>query len=262
MSKQVKRYKLNAKQIHLLKLIYKFRFVTSSLMAQYKGISIAGCNYAFKVLEGHELIARHFDKTYKLQGKAARYYLTNKGIKYLRDTQELDEQVLHAMYKNKSVTTSFIDHHITVLGAYLHFRDKYPDTFEVFTRSESRSFEDFPEPSPDLYLRRVRESDTMPNEYFLELHHDNQSFVAKKRLASLVENYEEEWPDDTHPTLLFALADARTEQNFQEHASKVLALAVALILGACSPQVGRMRTLSLVARPVPLSAEMSLPVSA
>ena len=221
MVNQRKQYILNAQQIYVLRLLYKFRFITASFLAEHKGISRSACNQMLAILVKRELVDRHYAKDYKLLGKAARYYLTAKGIKYLKDNFNLNEAVLHAMYKNKSVTEHFIDHHVDTEQTFLHLKQNYPDRFYVHTRNEQARFDTFPSPRSDLWLMPT-ETAQMPQQYFIELFHDVPPVHARKRLESLLQNYDEDWREDKYPTISFVLADGRAEQNFQVYAKQVL----------------------------------------
>lgn len=181
--------KLNEKQIHLLKLVYKFRFVTSSLLAKYKGISISAVNYSLEVLLSLGYLDRRFDKKFKLLGKGACYYLTAQGKNYLREHTEFSHNPLHAIYNNKTVGQIFIDHNIDVFRAFLSLRDSYPGAFHIFTKSELGDYDYFPKPVPDLYLNRIKIVDDRPNEYMLDIFADTQLFIIKKRIALYLEHF-------------------------------------------------------------------------
>lgn len=219
MSYTRKPYALNVNQVHLLKLLFKFRLLTSGLLARYKNIHRVNAKKTLDVLVNRGYVGVYFDKSYKLLGMSGRYYLTPLGITYLKDKLDFDPKALHNMYKNRSVSQNFIDHHIATGEVFLHFYELYPHKFEIFTRSETQPFEAFPAPRPDLYLRKNRDN----SEYFIELHHDTPPKNARKRLDQLIEHYDQEgWDKDTYPTLLFVLTDARTEGYFIEYAKSVL----------------------------------------
>lgn len=223
MSKPTKRYTLNTNQIQLLKIIYKFRFITNNFLASYKNISHVASHKSLEVLKDQEYLGSHYSSSYKLHGKGARYYLAPKGLKLLRDNFQLNEHVLHSMYKNKTVTEGFVDHQVDVTSAYLHISNSYHKIFDIFARTELGSFDTFPESRPDLFLNRIKESDPKTNQYFIELWHDKPPISARKRLSELLEHYDDgEWEEDTYPTLCFVLADARAEDGFVEYATKTL----------------------------------------
>ncbi len=219
----VRRNKLNANQIHLLKLIYKFRFVTADLIAKHKGANRWSVNSAFSILMDQGYIARHYDKTYKLHGRSATYFLAPKSIKLLRDEHGLSKKVLHAMYKNKSVSDVFIEHNLNVLRTYLSIRKTYPDIFTSLTKSETAELDYMPQSTPDLYLSRKDPLEDIPNEYFLDIFTDTQFFIIKKRIDTYIEHFDSgEWSEQKYPTILIACPDARTEQKLQKYIQAAL----------------------------------------
>lgn len=84
------------------------------MLAEYKGISRINTNKALRILLDQEYIGSKYEKAYKLQGKGPRYYLTSKALKLLRNDPKLNDQRLTNMYKNKSLSDSFMEHNIEV----------------------------------------------------------------------------------------------------------------------------------------------------
>jgi hypothetical protein len=155
-------YSLNQKQVHLLKLAYKFRFVSSSLLARYFNRSNSVGTYkALETLKDNGYLNKHYDTSYNLQGKAATYYLTPKGSKYLRDQLGFNEDVLRSYYKNKSVGQPFIDHSLNVFKTYLKLEHDYPNSFNIYTKYELASFGNFPNPAPDIYSNRMTQKNIL-----------------------------------------------------------------------------------------------------
>lgn len=220
-------YKLNDKQIHILKITYKFRFVTSGLLARYKGLSnYSVMNKALAILVERGYLHRKYEDDYRIQGKSASYSLNAKGISYLRDEQAIYEQVLHSYYKNKSVTQTFVDHNLDVFAAYIALRDSYPGTFRIFTKAELAIFDFFPKAKPDIYMNRVKHKDGSQNEFMLDVLSDTQLFVLKKRFTALLEHFESgDWEAESetiYPSILLVCTDAGVERRLQTHIAKVL----------------------------------------
>jgi DNA-binding transcriptional ArsR family regulator len=216
-----RRNKLNKKQIHLLRVINKFRFVTSDLVARFKNVSRTSVNYSFEVLRDQGLIDRKYNSKFKLQGKGAIYFLTPKAIKLLRDKGfNLDDRILKTTYKNKIVSDEFVELCLSVMEAYLGFRATYGHTFELFSRSELYNPEILPKPpSPSLYLRRNRRSETKKYEYFLDVINDTRFFIYKQRIQAYVDHeYEGDWPgDEKYPNLLLVCPTDRVEKRVNRH---------------------------------------------
>jgi hypothetical protein len=209
---------LNDKQLYILKLAYKFRFITAPLLAEYKDLKSRHSMYmTLELLAKQGYLLRRKDNT-PFSNKGIRYGLAPKALPILR-AEGLDEQVLHTMYRNKTVLEEFIDHQTTVLKLYIALRDP---KLHIFSKTEQYVFEDFPQPRSDLFIRHIKPLKSKPNLYFLELYHDQPLFIIKKRLKALIAHYDTEWPDPNYPTLLFVLADERTAKNFQKYADSLL----------------------------------------
>lgn len=212
---------LNTKQIHILKLAYKFRFITAPLLAEYKGLKSRHAMYVtLERLANQGYLLRRKDDT-PFNNKGIRYGLAAKGFKYLKEVG-VSNEALKPLYRNKDVLEEFVDHCVAALRVCLAIRAAHPDTFDIYCRTEMHDFEDFPQPRPDLFIRRKKPSKTKPNLYFVELWHDQPLFIAKKRLKNLINHYDTEWPEETYPTLLFILADERIAKNFQRYADSLL----------------------------------------
>ncbi len=220
-------YQLNSKQVHILKMLYKFRFISGVLLGNYRGdYDQAAANKALNTLVRKGYVDKLYDSSYKLLGKAARYSLAAKSLTYLRDEHGVSEKALHVMYKNKTVSQAFIDHSLDIVSVYLAIRHRYPGIFHIFTRSELADFDYFPNPKPDMYLNRIKHSGSKTNEYIIDILDNPLFFVSKKRLQALVDHFDEgEWEAETensYPTILLICKDQKLEQKLLDHANKVL----------------------------------------
>ncbi len=216
MAKEKTHYNLNAKQLHILTLLYKFRYVTIPLLTSYKNLKSNSLQRNLSILLENGYIGRTFDLSFKIDRKPAIYYLSSKGATFLKEDSRFDPNVLHSFYKNKSLSMGFMQHGIDTFAAYNTFKQDYGDTYQVFTKQELGSFGDLPESKPDLYLRGEQE-------YFVTLAHDTQPYLTRKRLAEYIEHSEEEgWSGGVYPTLLFVFVDSNNEVRFLEFAKKSL----------------------------------------
>jgi Mn-dependent DtxR family transcriptional regulator len=215
-------YKLNDKQLNLLKLIYKFRFVTATQIADYKNLKPYAINNAFKRLMERELIKRHYNSSYKLHGKSARYYLAPASLKLLRDEHGLNREVLHARYKDHSISEPFMDHTIEVLQNFISIQNSQPKTFQIFTRYELQGIDHFPKLLPDLYLKRHEDLEGTVLEYFIKIYSDSTLvWVIKKDIDSYLEHYEDEgWTGEKYPTIILLVENKRTRDNLDAYIEK------------------------------------------
>lgn len=213
------KYKLNSKQLRLLGLLYKFRFVTVPLLTEYLGLKSNSVTRSLKVLQEQEYIGCKYEPSWRIDRKPAVYYLDKKALNLLKDDPENDPRILHAYYKNKGLNEETRGHYLDTLAAYNALRATHNDSYYMFTKSELASFEDFPDNKPDLYLRKADNS----SEYFITLAHDVQPFLTRKRMAEYIEHSEEEgWSSGRYPGLLFVLKTGSHERQLLEHAEKVL----------------------------------------
>lgn len=205
---------LNAKQLHVLKLLYKFRFVTTDLLLKH---NIAKTNAVIQgrlnVLLDQEYIGRNYDGSYRLQNKHATYYILPKGINILK-AQGLDGGVLHSMYKDRTASQKFIDHSLQVFSVYGHLQRLYPKAFNIYSKSEL-SQQEFPKPRPDLYLNGQQD-------YFLEYIDSATPFFAIRQMISRYVGHEEsgEWGGE-YPTLLLVCETGALEARLLKHLDKL-----------------------------------------
>lgn len=207
--------KLTQAQNELLKLLYKFRYSNSQLLSTHRNKSTTAINKTLTILLNRKFIGRNYNQNYKLAGRGAEYYLTNVGIRYLRETYHLNEAVLHAMYKNKSIGQPFVQKCLLIYETYIKLQKQYGDKFTILTRAEVADSEGFPTPLPDLYFY----SDT--NDNLLDIFSDNLFYLIKKRIDQLIEHFEGgDWPEKDYPTLLLVFSDSRVESKAQTYIEK------------------------------------------
>lgn len=71
---------LNLEQIAVLDWLYKVRFSSSKQIAKYlRKANLKTIQNKLQILEKRGFIYKHYDKSYKLAGRSAEYFLTPKG---------------------------------------------------------------------------------------------------------------------------------------------------------------------------------------
>lgn len=215
------RYSLNQKQLYLLKLLYKFRFLTAPLLAQIKNISSIAANKQLRLLLEQEYLGMRYDETYKIDRKAPIFYVTKKAISLLAADPALSTDVLHMNYHNPNTGEPFMQQHLDVVRSYLALRLTYPDRFQIYSKYETTGYDYFPPQKPDLYLRLNVPDKSKSMNYLLYVLPVSQFFVTKKLVVSLLEHFDEgEWDAQTgepYPTLLFVCTDGSTEKKLLHH---------------------------------------------
>ena len=208
---------ISKSQLRLLLIIFKFRFVSTEYLSKHFKKDKSTIYERLFVLEIQGYVYKDYDSSFRLRQRPAIYSLTTKGIKYIRNNgPKLGEAALRNMYKNKTASTQLIDHSLNVFKLCLLLGDQYPDTFEIFTRSELSPFSDFIKPRPDLYLRRASKR-SLKSDYQLEtIDAGTMTWILKKRLQAHQSFCEEndDW-DDNYPTLLLICGNNNTEKRIQ-----------------------------------------------
>ncbi len=227
MNESVKhRRKLNTEQLEVLELLYKFRFGSNELIAQYFGKKDR--SFVFKrlaILLEQGLIGKRFEPNYRLAGKPAAYYLTPAGARALQERRGQPEVDVKAIYKDKTVKDDFVRQCLDILAAYNRLRAQFGDRLKFFTRANINNddFDYFPQPLPDAYLRVRLGGDE--KQYFLDFYYDNQPFFAAvKKIKKYVDYAEGGTWDNTGTSLPVVLAVCESP-GLQKRLQKRIAVA-------------------------------------
>jgi hypothetical protein len=220
------RKKLNQEQLAVLQLLYRFRFASSEQIATYSQKKTSKfVQKRLKILEDQELIAKRYDKSYKLKGKPAAYYLTPKGARTLEanTTRKPDEPItIKRIYKDKDVSEDFIEHCLHVLNVYLTLKVLYPakDKCNYFTKTQLsyEKYDFFPSPLQDAYIR-VKTSKGEKH-FFLDIFEDTQPFfVLVRRIKKYLEYVGSgEWAaySDSLPTILLVIQNKSVHKRLRK----------------------------------------------
>lgn len=197
-------------QIEILGLLYKYRFGSRQLIAESLKVK-AGSNIyeRLNVLIKHGFIAKRYDKSLRLQGLPAAYYLTPKGLKTLQSLDAwnyITEATIRSSYRDKNISQSFINHTLDVYSYTNMLAKTYP-TLKIFTRRDMSRYSYFPNNPPDAFLSLKTGEETTPKRFFFDfISDDTPRSVIAKRIAQYMQFFSDgEW-DATNsqiPILLF-----------------------------------------------------------
>jgi uncharacterized cysteine cluster protein YcgN (CxxCxxCC family) len=221
MSTLTHRKSLNEKQLDILRLLYRFRFGTTELLALALGIkSKHKMNERLKILLDREYIGRNYESEYRLLRKHASYYLLPKGIKALRASDDkYDESVLHNLHKDKSASEQFIQLNLQVLKAYCDVASGHSNC-KFFTKSQLSQFDYFPEPLPDAYIR-INEG-RQEEQYFVEILQSFRPFFVAVRKVRKYLTYAEDGEWDVTGTNLPCVLLICDDQTLKKRVGKLL----------------------------------------
>ncbi len=228
------RKKLNQEQLAVLNLLYTFRFASSEQIAKYSGKKNSKhVQKRLKILEDQEYIAKRYDKSYKLKGKPAAYYLTSKGARALiqYDPPEEDEPVnIKRIYKDKDVSENFVQHSLNILSIYLQLDDLYDDKLRFFTKTllSFEKYEYFPQPLPDAFIsvRGGAQGKGKTRRFLLNIFEDNEPFfVLIRRIKKYLEYAGSgEWAatEMELPTILMVAENKSVHKRLRKRIAKEL----------------------------------------
>lgn len=220
------RRKLNAEQVEVLELLYKFRFGSNDLIAQYFGKKDR--SFVFKrlsILLDQDFIGKRFDSSYRIQGKPAAYYLLPAGARKLQDRRNSEDEAINikGIYKDKTVSETFIQHSLSIFAAYNQLKARYGG-LGFFTKTDLASYEHFPKPLPDAFLSLGAKEATA--HFFVEIQEDSQPFFTAVRSVKKYLDHKEsgEWAitETDYPAVLFVCESPSLQKRLQKQTVKML----------------------------------------
>lgn len=222
------RKKLNTEQLEVLELLYKFRFGSNDLFANYFGKKDR--SFVFKrlsILLDQGLIGKRFDSSYRIKGKPAAYYLLPAGARVLQESRPDRPINIKAIYKDKTVSEDFVNYCFEVFSLYCQLKRTYGDSIKFITKSQLANrydyFEDF---VPSVYIRL--NVDGSEKHFFLEyLQNSKPFFTILRRLGQYIEYADSgEWEAGTNsdlPKVLLVCDNPSLQKRLLKKASRIFA---------------------------------------
>ncbi|MFZ1250580.1 MAG: hypothetical protein WAR37_04005 [Candidatus Microsaccharimonas sp.] len=217
---------LNQSQLELLHVLYRFRFGTRSLLAEYlKRPNNTSLYSKLSILEKYGVIATRYDKSYKLAGREAEYYVTPKGVRALNDAGVVDitDKGLQTAYRDKTVTDSYLRQLILLFTLRNQLCAVYPE-LQFFTARDIQDLDYFPKKRPTAFISL--KTDKGIKRFFVEyIPMQTSVSIIKGKLKRFTVYYEEDgWSvtDTPFPTILYICEDGMTEQGVRWHIKRAL----------------------------------------
>jgi predicted transcriptional regulator len=189
--------KLNKKQIKNLKIILKFRYITSNNLAQYLGITNNSAYSTLEILHTNGYLEKIHDKSYRLLNKSARYYLTLKSLNYLQKEAmvPLNDAIWKSRRSDGKKSTDFIDLQVAIHAAYNELETHLGKDFNIRTAPEQYNIEGIIRPLPGLLAEPK-----LGKQFFVEITDGQHLFLIKKRIRKYIQNHEAgEWGGEQYP---------------------------------------------------------------
>lgn len=179
------------------------------------------------VLEDQELIGKRYDKSYKLAGRPAEYYITPKGARALEKAQPdtTNPWATKSLYKNKTVSDEFLRHTITVAETAQRLRALYGDKPWILPKSYMAKYSVYPTWTPDLHLKIPTRGETPTRHYFLDIWDETKPFFVSVRKMRNYMNFKEsgDWQEDEpYPAVLAICEDAYAQKKLGRQMKRIL----------------------------------------
>lgn len=218
MSRDESSQKLTGQQQRILKLLFKFRFVSAGLLATVMGVRREGVYQVLEQLVNKNLVTKVYEEKYRIDRKPAYYYLNKSGVTTVRKLMDVKESVVHTLYKNDEMTDDFISHSMKLMQCYVAIMKYLPAGSDIFSKTEINRFKQFPKNRPDLYIRTPE-----GKEAIVVLADDKPLYIVRKRLDEIITHSEDEgWDSNDYPHICFILKDHSAKYSFLYTTSKKL----------------------------------------
>ena len=203
---------LNKQQVRTLHLLYWYRFCTAKQLAHsFKKPSPKAIQNKLQILEEQGLIGKRYDKSYKLAGRSAEYYITPKGARALEAAQPnaTNQWATKSLYKNKTVSDDFLRHTIAVTDASKRLRAIYGNKVEILTKSYMAQFDFYPTWTPDLHVKIPAHGDDLAKHYFVDVWDGTKPFFVSVRKTRNYVNFKEsgDWKEDERFPAILAICE-------------------------------------------------------
>ncbi len=129
------RWKISEEQLQILSQVFKFRFVTSDILAAIFKKDRSTIYERLTVLEQQGFLLKQYDSSYRLRRRPASYCLAPAGIRELKDKPYIEQVSLRQNYKNKSFTEKQIDDCLLMGRVHVILKHHYPGRFGSYTNT-------------------------------------------------------------------------------------------------------------------------------
>lgn len=193
---------LTKKQLELLLIIFRFRFITSFDLSNYLGQSVksGGSQRRLERLLELGYVKKRYDGNYKIQGRAAEYFLSPKAISALNNTyNNLSPAELHLVYSRVKASDRFVDRSIKILQINNKLKSIYGDNLNFVTKPQLNveDYNYFPSPLSDAFFSLNNEVDSKKH-FFLEYFDNNASIgIHGRKILNYMKYKEAGGWDDT-----------------------------------------------------------------
>ncbi len=195
--------KITHKQIEILILLYRFRFLTKQyiqLFLNHKDIRRIK-SWLNNLKEQNIIQVKSILEGEENEGKTV-YFLSVESRQILKDMEGIKTKELDRIKREREHTDQFINHNLLIADVFLKFRTVTENTkLLFFTKTDIANFSHFFKPFPDVYIA-IEENGEVTRRYFFDLFDGS---VKRSKIRKRIEQYVEyfvsnDWEEKTtHP---------------------------------------------------------------
>jgi len=194
--------KLTKKQLEILTLLYRFRFLNRSQIQKllnHKQKNRTNC--WLKNLTDKKIIGRNYSNKLGDNIKPAIYYLKTKSKNYLKDQLKKDTKLMKRIYGEKKRTPRFINHCLLSVDFYLDLKKSSEDRQIFFyTKVDLINYNGLPLKHPDAYVA-TKKGKRIKRYFFEIIDEGTPRFIIRTKIKQYLEYYDAQtWQEGTnHP---------------------------------------------------------------
>ncbi len=219
---------LSQGQLEIVKVLYKYRFGTVSLLQDSLKVNASTTLYRkLKILCDEGYVGKEYRNAYKLQGIPAAYYLQTRAFRELQklpDYPSIDEKLVKYSQKDKTLTRGFLELNLKLFEITNHLTKLYP-ALRLFTKRELSQYKHLPYKLVDGFISLKAEGANKPQRYFINIiPEDMPRHVVEDLVAKYYDFFEYyDWEDKTKskvPAILFVCDTGKYERKLQKYVSR------------------------------------------
>jgi hypothetical protein len=222
----MKQVSLTNKQIAILLLLYKFRFLNTHQIQQLLNHKKPNrIKVWLKQLTDNAYLHKNYTKE-TINKKPAIYCLTIKARELLKTKKECKIVILNKIYTEKSRSRTFITHCLRIADIYLSLREHdSKDALYYATKTDLISYDYLPTSLPDAYIALKKKKRT--KRYFLEVLDEKlPRFAIRGKIMRFIDYYySNQWEEETglsFPSIIIICSSPEITTFVKRFVTKIL----------------------------------------